>query len=200
VSNSVVVNWRLGRHHRVEGWAIAVRRPDFESILGPSPESLRVDHQGFDAKRRCGRVDGQQFGVQGVENELQCGESLLAVYDRPLLYATRWVWDLLEDDSAEEVGVVLGLGLTKYPVGQAHHVVPERLPLVLFFHTYGRWNRGTLSRCGCINTICGVRTWVSTGSTSPLLVLSGAWQKMQPGSSALIQRNRCPWRIARILP
>ena len=129
--DDAVVERRLGAHHGVERWAVAVRRPDLELILGPGPERLRVRHERLDPHCRRRSAHREQLDVQGVQQQLQRRQPLLAVDDRSLLHQPGRVLDLLQDDGAEKVRMVLPSGLRQEPIGHPNDVVPQRLPLVL---------------------------------------------------------------------
>jgi hypothetical protein len=70
--------------------------------------------------------------MEGVEKKLQRGETLLPVDDRTLLHEAGRTLDLLKNDSAKEVGLVLGVGIAEKALRNSSYVVPKRLPLTLF--------------------------------------------------------------------
>jgi hypothetical protein len=56
---------------------------------------------------------------------------LLAIDDSPRLHESDRVLRLLQDDSAEEVRLLLVLRSSQQPIRDAHDVIPERFPLAL---------------------------------------------------------------------
>jgi len=67
---------------------------------------------------------------EGLEEELQRGEPLLTVDDKPGFEAAGLLGLLFEDDCTEKVGPRRLVG--KKPAGDGFDVVPQRLPLLLF--------------------------------------------------------------------
>jgi hypothetical protein len=59
VANGVMVDRRLGAHNRVEGGAIAIGGPYFETVFWLRTEMFRIRHEGLDSHCRRQGFDPQ---------------------------------------------------------------------------------------------------------------------------------------------
>lgn len=126
-----VVHRQLCGHDRLERRPIAVRGPDLELVLGLRAEGLRVGDQGLDPHRRLRSTDCDQLGTQRIKQELQGRQPLLTVDDGPLLHVPGRARHLLQNNGAEEVGLVPISWSLEHPTRDAGEVLPQRLPLAL---------------------------------------------------------------------
>ncbi len=60
---------------------------------------------------------------------MQGREPLLPIDDRSLLHLTRVFLNLLQDNCSKEMRMVLVEWSVEDPIGNAGHIIPERLPL-----------------------------------------------------------------------
>jgi hypothetical protein len=137
VTDNVIVDGRRGAHDGVKSRPIPVCRPDFEAIFRLRAEMLGVCHERLDPHGRWESFDPKQLRVQCVQEQLQCGESLLTVDDGPHLQQPYRVLDLLQYHRSEEVRLVLVLRPLQLPVCHPDDVIPQRLPLVFLVPDIG---------------------------------------------------------------
>src|SRR5205807_613304 len=84
----------------------------------------------YSHRRRKG-LCREQLGVQGIEEELNGREPLLAIDNRSLLHQPDRLLHLLHDYCSQEMWLVLIVRPLEQPVRHANDIFPEGLPLVL---------------------------------------------------------------------
>jgi hypothetical protein len=125
-----IVNRSLASHDGIERGPITICRPYFESIFGFRPERVGIRNKWLDPHCWLQSFDGQKFASKGIQKQLECGQALLTVDDRALLHQARWPLDLLQNDGAKEMWMMLVGRTSKDSVRDVRNVIPEWFPLV----------------------------------------------------------------------
>ena len=128
--NARAVRVRALLHHAEECLPVPPGGPDLEPQV--------ADHLSSLVEGQSGEVSGDRFGtvifcrlLRSGEDDLECGQTLLAVDDQALVDAARLEILLIEHDGPEEVlgGHVCGW-ISDVPLGGVRDVVPKDTPVV----------------------------------------------------------------------